>query len=280
VPREEAASVGELGSAWTVRIDAGWSAVAPLAGSVAGAVVLVGVALALHWATRPQRRRWHRLLIAGVWVLAACFGAIAALGLAAIAARSVALVATADAIWCAPWRDAVRWVDVASVSGYEKKARFGWRALGFELSLHAKGVQPVAPPPVAPESWPGRLALALARTDGGLPPIPGWTIGQRARPSATLACFGLGLEVAGDRVYRAVRELAWATGPGPRQVADRRVLHWCVSALPPFSWECLSQAHSLHQPCREERGEGYAACLTRAYSGGTWIGGPPPPALR
>ncbi|MET0849958.1 MAG: hypothetical protein ABW020_02415, partial [Candidatus Rokuibacteriota bacterium] len=60
----------------------------------------------------------------------------------------------------------------------------------------------------------------------------------------------------------------------------RRILHWCVAALPPFSWQCVSAAESLHQPCRDERGDAYGACVRRRYTESTWIGGPPPPSPR
>ncbi|MBN8733200.1 MAG: hypothetical protein J0L64_21870 [Acidobacteria bacterium] len=207
----------------------------------AGLIPLVFLA---GWLVASAREgKWARSKIV-LWAVplviwATPFVVAQGLSMWALQQRPAAMVVSAEGIWCAPWRETVRWENVRTLGSFDEKMRSGWKSLGVTLELARAERGGLDLRPAAYESRALTWGVRLAR--GKL-----FTKSETAIP-----CALHGTTVEASELTRLVQEIHFKLGPrvGAQyrarnkcwvaQCLDGKSLDWrCVANLPSDSGEC------------------------------------------
>lgn len=226
---------GWLRTLWEVQWFAGLIPVMFLAGWLAAA------AREGKWAL-GRIALWASPLV--VWALP--FVVAQGLSMWAVQSRPAAMVVSAEGIWCAPWRETVRWENVRAVGSFDEKMRSGWKSLGVTLELAQPARGDVDLRPAAYESsaltWGVRLARAKLFT----------------KSETAIPCALYGTTVDAGDLARLVQEIHFKLGP--RVGAEFRARNKCwvghcldgkgLSAKG-LDWRCVANMPSdvSAQPC-------------------------------
>lgn len=224
----------------------------------AGLIPLLAATLALGtWIRAGQRRRWARPLLYGLLAPLALL-MVGAQGLAmwALQQRPPAIAMTADAVWCAPWRESVAWIHASWLGGYDKKLTSIRKELGFTVERNLAATESDDLRPAAYDSWPLRWGIALA-----MGRLEAWGAGAELYP-----CDASGLDVEMDRIVRTAQELQQRLRAGAADRERQRcIVDWCAAHKPAFAFECVAQPEAeCYDVWYTDEKE---ACLRRIFEG-------------
>lgn len=144
-------------------------------------------------------RRKTLLYAAPIAAWAAVFIAAQALAMWAVHQRPPAIVLTAEGIWCAPWPEATRWEDIASLGSHDEKVGYGWKTLGVTLNTTRPATLRLQP-----ASFDSKLLHWGVRLAHG--PVFG-------HASDELPCGTLGLDRDSQILRRLIQEIHFKLGP-------------------------------------------------------------------
>ena len=214
--------------------DAGWFA--GLIPVLILAPLLYAVAREGKW---PRRRLtlWTVPLVA--WAVP--FSAAQVLAMWALQQRPPALIVTAGAVWCAPWRETAQWGEVASVDPYNEKRGRGWQALGRTLHLTRPASGSVNLRPAQYDSALLRWGIVLAR----------WK--PFTQSPTELPCALHGLTRERSELARLLQEIHFKLGPrvgAPFRARNHCWVRHCLTTRG-LDYACVANipSDSSAQPC-------------------------------
>jgi len=219
----------------------GWLAVLWRVQWLAGVIPVLILAPLLYAASRegkwPRRRTAFYAALMTSWALA--FLAAQGLAMWALRQQPPALVVTAGGIWCAPWRETVRWEDVISLDSYDEKAGRGWRTLGVTLRTSQTNGPPIIPTPY-------RSALLRWGIRLGHGKLFGHALNE-------LQCGTRGISLESQAAIRLIQEIHFKLGPrvdAKFRPRNRCWVDWCLKNKG-LDHVCVAnmQSDSSTQPC-------------------------------